>query len=172
MNERSRPSTSIVSHVLMMAERGHRDFDVRQCDGFGENAIRRFGSMPCVIHLQLLPSSVPETSRLDKMADMPGLKEACNLASKIRASPIPLRIPRPSVAKMPPLDRVCYQNDRRAWLRAQIRIDGYYNVLKIRNKIYGFKSAPCSHLKNSIIFPEIKKIAERWDFDTRGTILE
>ena len=173
MNDKnSPPPANIVSHMLVVAEDGDNDFQVRRCNGFDETAIHRFGNVPCVVHLQLRRSSVPEISQFDKLTDVSGIKEACNLALRIRTSPVPLRARHSPVSKMPSFDKVNYQDGRLAWLRTEIKIDKNSDVLKIRNKIYGFSSVSCSHLKNSIIFPEIKKIAERWNFDMNGTIFE
>ena len=171
-DENSTPLANIVSHMLVVAEEGDSDFQVRRCNGFDEYAVQRFGNMPCVVHLQLQRSSVPDISQFGKLANVPGIKEAYNLALRIRTSPVPLRSRHPSVSKMPPFDRVNYQDGRLAWLRIEIKIDANSDVLKIRNKIYGFSSLQCSHLKNSIMFPEIKKIAERWNFGMKGTIFE
>ena len=162
-----------ISNLLVIAEEDDTDFQVMRCSGFDENAVQRFGNMPCMVQLQLQRSSVPEISRFERLTDMPGLQELCNLASRIRSSnAVPLRKSRPPISKMPSFDMVSNQDGRLAWLRSEIKIDKKDDMLLIQNKIYGFKKPQSSHLKDSFIFPEIKKIAQNWNFDIKGTVFE
>ena len=171
MNEDSLRPVKI-SNLLVIAEEDDTDFQVMWCSGFDENVLRTFGNTPCVVRLQLHRSSVQEINTFGKLTDMPGLQELCYLASKIRASHSPLRKPYPAVSKMPPFDKVSNQDGRLAWLRSEIKIDKKECTLLIRNKMYGFKKPQSSHLKDSSIFPEIKKISQRWNFDIKGTVFE
>ena len=171
MNKSSSKSTKI-SNLLVIAEEDDADFQVMRCSGFDENIVHRFGNVPYVVRLRLQQSSVPKNSRFERLTDMPGLQELCNLASKIRASSALLRKPRPPVSKMPPFDRVRYQDGRLAWLRSEIKIDRKDGILLIRNTIDGFKKPQSSHLKDSFIFLEIKKIAQSWNLDIKGTVFE
>ena len=91
----SPPLANIASHMLAVVEDGDSDFQVRRCSGFDENAIHKFGNVPCMVHLQLRRSSVSEISQIDELTNVSGIKEACNLALRIRTSPVPLRVRHP-----------------------------------------------------------------------------
>jgi len=166
------PTVSVVSHILILAEEGDDDFRVRRCSGFDDMAVRRFGDVPCTVYLRGWVESLQEIIHLERLVDMPGLQEACGLASRIRTRPGPLRTPAyPSTSKMPPFDRV-RQTRRLAWLRIEIRFNRNRTALTIRNQIDGFDKTPCSHLMGSVMFPEIKKFVEKWGFDTEGTVFD
>jgi len=189
--EKPRPIKT-VSHIFVLADRGYDDFQVMLCSGFDEMTVCRFGNMPCTVELRL--SHVKEVRHFDKLDDVPGLQEACSLALRIRMRPGPLKArPHLSTSKMPPSDRirraVCRaifphrehasgmpplgrgsHSDRVATLRMHIKLHRHEARLKTRIDVSGFKKRPCSHLRNSVMFPEIKQFVKRWGFDTGGTI--
>jgi len=161
-----------VSHLLVVAEEDDANFQIMRLGGFDENAVRRFGSLPCTVRLQLRRSSVPELSTFDRLTDMPGLRELCSLAHTIRAGYAPRRRHRPPAYTMPPFCVTENQDKRLAWLRSDIALDQNGGTLLIRNKIYGFRKPQSSRLRDSILFPGIKKIAQSWNFDIKGTVFE
>ncbi len=158
-------------HLLIVAEEDDANFQVLQCSGFDKSTIHRLGSMPCMVRLRLHRSSVQELSTFERLTDMPGLQELCNLVTKIRACYVPRRRPSPPIYRIISSSGVSNQGNRRAWLRSVIQPDVGRGVLA-RNSIYGFQRPQSSHLQNSILFPEIKKIAQSWGFDFSGTVFE